>query len=398
MKSNLVYAGVLGAALLLAGTASPVRAQPADNKPIVFGYSASLTGKFATEATDLHRGYELWAENVNKAGGINVGGSKRQVKLVQYDDGSDANAAIRNYERLISRDGVDFTLSPWGSGINFAISAIVEKHKYPTVLATAAADSIFHRGFKYIFAATQMASSFYDALESYLAENKDKIKTVGIAYENFLFTQSLHDTLLKKLDKLGIKVVADEQYPLGGQDFSALLTKIKAAAPDAFIDIDVMPSSVYMTRQMAELGFRPNFYAVNIGPMYEEEFVKKLGNSAEHVMENGFWHHSLPFDGAQAFYDQFSATYKKPPSTDASYGYIAGTIIQQAIEQAGSTDREKVAQALRTGKFNTVLGPYEFDADGINKDQLSFMAQVQNGKRVVVWPKRVATDPVASPY
>ena len=154
-------------------------------------FSASLTGRFATEATDLKHGYQLWADEVNRAGGISVKGQKLPVRLIEYDDASDANAAIRNYERLITKDNVDFILSPWGSGHNFAISAIAEKYKYPSVLATAAADRIFERKFKYIFAATQVASSFYEALGDYLETVKGDIKTVGIAYENFLFTQSL---------------------------------------------------------------------------------------------------------------------------------------------------------------------------------------------------------------
>lgn len=392
----------LGAAIVAAGwlqaAAFPALGQDANKKEIVFGYSDSLTGKYSTEATDLHRGYQLWAEDANKAGGIQLKDRKLPVKLVYYDDASDANTAIRNYDRLITGDQVDFVLSPWGSGNNFAVSTVAEKYQYPIVLATAAADGIFNRNFKYIFAATQMASSFYDALGSYLPTVKDQIKTVAIAYENFLFTQSLHDNLLKRLDPMGLRLVDDEQYPLGGQDFTSLLTKAKAANPDAFIAIDIMPSSIYLTRQMAEIGFKPKLYAVNIGPMYSKEFIDGLGKSAERVIENGFWDSGLPFAGAKKFADEFAAKYGKAPSTDAAYGFIAGTIMQQAIEKAGSLDREQTAAALRNGKFDTILGTYAFDQRGVNKEQLSFIVQVQNGRRIVVWPKSVATGSVELPY
>jgi branched-chain amino acid transport system substrate-binding protein len=398
MKKTLNYlcGGIVAA--LLWQSPGPALAQDAAKKEIVFGYSASLTGRFATEATDLHNGYQLWAEETNKAGGIQVGDRKLPVRLVHYDDASDANSAIRNYERLITLEQVDFVFSPWGSGHNFAISAVTEKYKYPTVLATAAADRIFERNFKYIFAATQVASSFYEALGDYLATVKDEIKTVAIAYENFLFTQSLHDFLLKKLEKVGVRVVADEQYPLAGQDFTSLLTKVKAANPDAFIAINIMPSSVYLTRQMTEVGFKPKLYAVNIGPMYAQEFIGKLGKSAERVIENGFWHPDLPYAGANKFFAEFAAKNKKEPSTDATYAFIAASILQQAIQRAGTLDREKIAQTLRSGKFETILGPYEFDERGVNKDQLSFIAQVQDGKRTIVWPKDVAKGSVKLPY
>ncbi len=376
-----------------AGTAL---AQGGAKNEIVIGYSVSLTGRFSTEGSDTHRAYQMWAEDVNRNGGIAVKdvGRKLPVKLVHYDDSSDTNNSIRNYERLITRDQVDLLFSPWGSGINFAVSALVEKYKIPIVLSSAAADAIFNRGFKYIFETTQLASNMYNSLVDYLASVKGEIKTVAIAHENFLFTQSLRSALLPKLERAGIKVIADEQYPLGAQDFTSLLTKVKAAKPDAFFVLNIMPSSVYMTRQMAEIGFKPRLYGVNIGPMFSEEFIDKLGPITEGVLETGFWHQDLPFEGARRFYDAFAERYKKHPSTDSAYAYISSQILHQAIEQAGTLDREKVARALHSGKFTTILGPYEYDERGVNKHQLSFVVQVQGGKRVIVWPKDVSKGTV----
>lgn len=385
---------LIGQAALVHGAA----AQDANKKEITIGYSISLTGKFSTDATDTHRAYQLWAEQANAAGGIALKGRKLPVKLVHYDDTSDTNTAIRNYERLVTRDQVDLLHSPWGSGLNFAVTAANEKYKIPMVLSSAASDQIFARNLKYIFGSTQLASNFYESLGDYLAANKEQVKTVAIAYENFLFTQSLHDFLLKKLAALNIKVVVDEQYPLGGQDFTSLLTKVKAANPDAFVAINIMPSSVYMTRQMSEVGFKPKLYAVNIGPMFQKEFTDTLGKSAENVVENGFWHQDLPFNGAKKYYGDFIAKYNKTPSTDAAYAYISSTILQAAIEKAGSLDREQITQALRTTKFDTILGPYEFDDRGVNKDQLSFLVQVHGGQRTIVWPKEVAKSGLKMPY
>jgi len=349
---------------------------------------------------EVHRGYQLWAEQVNKQGGIAVKdlGRKLPVKLVHYDDSSDTSNAIRSYERLITRDQVDLLLSPWGSGHNFAISAVTEKYKYPVLLSTAAADEIFSRGFKYIFETTQLASTMYNGLADYLGTMKGQIKTVAIAYENFLFTQSLRTALLPRLERAGIKVVADEQYPLGGQDFTSLLIKIKAAKPDAFLAINIMPSVVYLTRQMAEVGFKPELYAVTMGPMHEEAFVQKLGGITEGIVENGFWHPDLPFEGARQFYDAYVAKFKIAPATDAAYAFIGAQVLQQAVEQAGTLDREKIAATLHSGKFTTILGPYEYDQRGVNKHQLSFLCQLQNGKRVIVWPKEVANATLKLPY
>jgi branched-chain amino acid transport system substrate-binding protein len=391
-KTVALARACLIAALATIGMGQSPAAAQQDPKEIVVGYSISLTGKFSTEASDVHRAYQLWVEEINKRGGVAVkeAGRKLPVRLMHYDDSSDTNNAIRNYERLITKDEVNLLFSPWGSGHNFAISALTEKYQFPIILATAAADRIFERNFKYIFETTQLASRMYDAVVDYLGAVRDRVKTVAIAYENFLFTQSLHDVLKPKLEKAGFQIVADEQYPLGGQDFTSLLTKIKGAKPDAFLLINIMPSSIYVTRQMNEIDFKPRLYAVNIGPMYTDEFIGKLGGVTEGIIENGFWSPDLPYDGARAFFDAYGAKYSRNPSTDGAYAYIAAQILQQAVEQAGTLNRDKVAQTLHSGKFTSILGPYEYDERGVNKHQLIFLCQVQGGKRVTIWPKEIA--------
>ncbi len=379
----------------LCGVVDAATAQ-AQKREITIGYSMPLTGKFSAEGSDADRAYRLWAEQVNAKGGIFVktAGAKLPVKLVQYDDSSETNSAIRNYERLITKDEVDLVFSPWGSGHNFAITTVTERYKYPILLTAAGSDKIFDRGFTHIFETTQLASNMYNSMVDYLVASKDQIQTVAVAYENFLFTQSLHDALMPKLQQAGIKVVADEQYPLGGQDFSGILTKMKSVRPDAVLVLNIMPSSVYITRQMVEIGLKPKLYAVNIGPMFSEEFVAKLGPAAESIVENGFWHPDLPFQGAKAFSTEFQSKYGKVPSTDAAYAYIGAQMIEQAIEQAGTLDRAKITEALHSGKFTSILGPFEFDGKGINKSQELFLCQVQDGKRMIVWPKDVAQAPL----
>ena len=106
------------AVLVLFGAGTSV-ANAQRKSEIVIGYSISLTGKFSTEGSDTHRAYQIWAEEVNKQGGISVKelGGKLPVKLVHYDDSSDTNNAIRNYERLITKDEVDLLFGQRSHGV-----------------------------------------------------------------------------------------------------------------------------------------------------------------------------------------------------------------------------------------------------------------------------------------
>jgi len=359
---------------------------------LVLGYAASMTGKFSTEGTDVKRAYDLWAEQVNAKGGIEVkeAGKKMKVKLVSYDDTSDASTAVKMYEKLITGDKVDLLLSPWGSGNNFAVTAMTEKYEKPVLVSAGSSDSIFTRGLKYVFQTSPLGSKHAEAMIGYLKGKKDEVKTVAIAYENFLFTQTMFDALKPALEAEGFKVVIAEQYPMGGKDFAGLLTKVKSANPDAFILLNIMPASVYVTRQMNELKIKPKFYLAAIGPMFTKEFIEGLGDSSEGVVELGFWHQDLPYPTAKQFEKDFTGKFGKEPSTDAAWAYIACQVLQQAIERTGSTDGKKLAQAMHGGSFDTILGTYKYDDKGVNQNQVVFLTQVQNKKRLIVWPDNIA--------
>jgi branched-chain amino acid transport system substrate-binding protein len=125
--------------------------RPSEKNEVTIGYAVSLTGPFSLSGNDVHRGYQVWVDKIKKEGGLWVGGKRLPIKVIYYDDESNAPTCVKQYERLITSDKVDLILSPWGSQFNFAASAIAEKYHYPIILSTASATNIFERGFKYIF-------------------------------------------------------------------------------------------------------------------------------------------------------------------------------------------------------------------------------------------------------
>lgn len=390
MKLRRFYSlGVL-AALCLALSAGVGIIQASETKEITIGYAVSLSGRFAVEGKETDRGYRMWRDQINEAGGLRIGEKRYPVKFVFYDDESNPSICTKLYDKLITRDKVDLILSPWSSGLNFAASAVAEKYRYPLIMSSASATKIFERGFKYIFETTQLSPTMMEPWGGFFRENGDKIKTVAVLYENFLFTLALKESLVEYLKEAGVKLVLNEKYPLGGKDFTGLLLKVKAANPDALMVLNIMPASVYATRQANEVGVQPKMIMVNIGPMFEEDFIGGLGGLSEKVYESGFWHPQLPFAGAKKFAKEFEAIYKKKPSTDAAYAYISTQVLTQAIEKAGSIDREILTKTLHSEKFQTILGPYDYDERGVNKVQRGFIAQVQKKERVIVWPKDLA--------
>ena len=108
---------------------------------IKIGYAISKTGpNTGGAAVTTIPNYELWVKEVNAAGGIKLGDKRVPIEIVQYDDRSSAEEAVRALERLINQDKVDFILPPWGTGLNLAVGPILNKDGYPHLAATAVTD------------------------------------------------------------------------------------------------------------------------------------------------------------------------------------------------------------------------------------------------------------------
>jgi branched-chain amino acid transport system substrate-binding protein len=114
------------------------RRVPAAAQDIRIGYAISRTGPFAAGAQiSQEPNYIMWAEQVNAAGGLTVGGKKRKIELIGYDDRSEVETMVRTYEKLMGSDKVDLILPPWGTGMNFALMPLAQRHRYPMLSPTA---------------------------------------------------------------------------------------------------------------------------------------------------------------------------------------------------------------------------------------------------------------------
>ena len=130
MTHTLRRREILLAAIAAAGTGS---AYAQADGPVRIGFSMARTGIMAVATPPQQTTYDLWREQVNAAGGLDVGGKKRQVEFVSYDDQSNPGQAVRIYEKLITDDKVDLLLAPWGTPFHIAIAPVLEKYKFPVV-------------------------------------------------------------------------------------------------------------------------------------------------------------------------------------------------------------------------------------------------------------------------
>ncbi len=377
-------------ALMVTGTLFAGPALAADE--ITFGGAISQTGRYAEPAGRFVNAYRLFADQQNARGGL-LG---KKMKVVLLDDKSDKQTSIKLFEKLITQDKVDLTLGPYSSGITDAVANVLERYKYPTLAPGASSKVVWQKGRKYIFNQNAIAQN-YQRGAIHLAKEIG-VKRIAIVGEDSLFPRQSAEGAVEWAKKLGLEVVLNENYPRKQTDFTALLQKIKARRAEALISNSYFADASAQIRQLRELNINLQIFAGTVGPGLPR-FAKQLGNTAEYVLGFSQWEPKpaiLKFPGMEQFISAYEKRHGIKPNYHAGIAYVAMQITSQAITKAGSHDRHEVWKALRTSSFPTVMGTWKVDENNLN-DHEGLTFQILDGKRKIVWPKKIAEAPYKLP-
>ena len=379
----------------LAGATGQAGAQDS----LKIGAAVSLSGNFAREGGLLRDGYELWRERVNAAGGLKVGGKTYQVQVVSYDDESKAQTSAQLTEKLISDDGVSFVFGPYSSGIATATAVISERYKALTLAPMATANSLYARGYKYIFTPSPLADQGLVPILNLAKTLDPEPKTVAIVGPDDLFPNITGEGAKKRAEELGLKVVYTGKYPKGANDLSAVATQIKAAAPDMILATGYVQDSILLVKSLRELRVPAKLIglATAVGV---QDFRSALGEAANGIMGVDYWVPTLTwkdpvFGDSAGFEKAFQGKYGKAPTFHAASGAAAGVILQLAMEKAGSVDPTKVREALLSMSGETFYGMFKFNQNGVNTEAGLNVSQIVGGQPKVIYPIAVKqADPI----
>ncbi len=359
-------------------------------EPVRIGFGISRTGDTAPTAAGPLAAYELWRDQVNARGGLDVKGEKRPVEFVIYDDQSDVSKEAAIYEKLISDDKVDLLLSPWGSHNHFAIVGVLEKHQFPMVGSTASSLQIRSLKAKNIWFPT---SSMPDAHGREMAKMlKDLgVKTVAVNTVQSGFPMENRQELLPALKEVGIKVVLDRQYALGAKDMTSTLAEIKKLQPDAVINLSYPPDAILYMRGAREQNITVPFQFLLVGPT-AAFFSKMFGANLDNIVTMGHWSPDKEdWPKARAFFDAYKEkTGEAPDYLDAVLAYMSAEILEQAVAKAG-LDKDALRETISTETFDTINGPVRFE--GVqNVTTPTMFLQFQDGAAQIIHPPEMATS------
>ena len=362
---------------------------------ITFGAALSLTGRISTEGRLVQVGYDIYVDEINKRGGIKVGGKPHRVAIKYYDDQSDAATSVKLYEKLINEDNIQLLLGPYSSGVTFATSVVAEKYQLPMVAAHAAATGVYSRGFKNLFATLTPVDQYTGNIIKMAAQANPRAQRVALVHENALFPQASIDAAERQAKAAGLEVVYKEAYPTGTKDFAAMIEAMKARNPDALIAAGYTGDMIVLARQTSEQKVPLKMIGFTLGPTLPG-FVESLGQKAEGIIEPVQWTADAGYkDEIFGWTSAELATlcekttkhvcdYHPPQSIAALQVY------QRAIEKADSLDPQKVRDAIAQTNIVTAYGPVRFNELGQNIAKGMTVVQIQNGKPVEVYPANAA--------
>jgi branched-chain amino acid transport system substrate-binding protein len=401
MRTRWVAAALLIAFTLVSPGAPWLGALRADGQQKEFkvGVALSLSGIFSKDAGLFKEVYDLWAETVNKAGGIKVKGTGYPVRITYYDDESSPQKSAQLIERLATADKVDLILAGFGSSIAFAATAVAEKYKYPYISGAASANPIFERGYKYFFATLNKTFDEVEGAAKVFGMVNPKPQRAAVIGSDHLFGKLSAEGFKKFMGEMGIDVVHFEIFPLDLTDYNSLLLKVKRTNPDVLLVGGLFSHALRVMKATKEVDFSPKGIAFSYGPTVPE-FLKEFGKDAEGVIAASEWLPTFPFKdpvfgSAAQFNEAIQQKYGHP--ADYVQAAAAGGLVaqQKAIETLGlvpplgEKEREALMEQLHKQDVQTLYGQVKFAADGSIVQKPPIAVQIQNGKFAPVYPKDV---------
>jgi branched-chain amino acid transport system substrate-binding protein len=363
----------------------------ASGSPDTIGASLSLSGDFAADGQAFEKGYQLWAADQNKAGGL-LG---HPVKLDIVSDASSPAQVVTNYEKLISSDHAQLLFGPFSTLLTVPSSKVVARYGDAFVEGAGGAPAAFGNGLHNIFDVSLPVIDNLVPFAHWLVSlpPAQRPTTAAIATSDDPFTEPQLPLAAKILQSGGIKIVYNKVFPAEVTDYAPIATSVASTGAQAFLlgSVDVPTVSAFI-HTFIQQHYNPKAFIATAGPDQGAAFLKAIGgpSNAEGIMVPNGWYPGYSNAQSQRMVNEYVARYGGSPSdvnADVAEAYSVGQVVAQAVAATHSLDNAKVISYLHSGvTLNSVQGPVKFDSLGENGAAAAFAFQWQKGNLVQVLP------------
>lgn len=368
--------------------------------PIVIGASLPLTGPLQAFGTSLQTGYEAAIDEVNAAGGLDVGGTAHEVQLVVQDNASDGDKAGEQARSLVLDSGAIALLGPATPPLTIPVSAVAEQLKVPLISTItpikgwlSGTDAGYSYSWDVFFDEVQMTQTQYQAAD--LVDTNKKV---------VIFTDTEEDGPIQgqlwtdNAATYGYEVAAHIEFPVGNTNFSTQVAEAKASGADIILAQIIPPDGIALLKEMKAQGFDPKLV-----------FMEKAGNTggfvditeglAEGVLAANWFAEGIGTDREAEFIEKYTETAGGVNSNLGTivYGYSIAKVLFDAITTAGSTEADAVNTAIGATDAQYPAGHIVFDGDHASALPVVQTQWVGSDQIMVLTTDGAAANPITAP-
>ena len=370
---KLMKTVMIGAAMIFAACGGEKKVP--ETTTVKIGGLAPLTGSLAIYGVTTTNGAELAVKEINANGGING----KQIDYIVLDTKGDATESVMAYNKLVD-DKVAAVIGDITSKPTVAVAEIAAQDNMPMITPTGTQVDITEAGpnvFRVCF-----TNPYQGTVLATLAKERFGAETAGILVNNSSdYSDGIAKAFTEQAEKLGINITVKEGYADGDRDFRAQLTKIATVNPDVLLIPEYYEQASLIAAQAREMGVKSIF----VGSDGWDGISKTLDETAYKVIENSYFtnHFSMQDESQkiQNFIKAYKDAYKEDPSAFSALGYDAVYMVKEAIEKAGSTEKQAIVDALKGIEYDGITGYLTFDENN-NPVKAVTILKIQNGEYV----------------
>ena len=368
----------------------------ASEEPVMIGVPLPLTGNLKGFGLMMKNSFEMAQESLNEAGGING----RPVEIVFADDEGKVASVKPAFDKLLAAKPV-MLVGGYASDPTYQMAKLAQKKDVPFLICTASADKITQKGWKNIYRLNPPISEYTKGLEDFLVNNF-KPKSMAIIYENSMFGTNGAMRMTEFCQDQAIEIRAQIDYDktrINPGYLRSLVAPLTEETPDVIYMISYLEDAVMLVQQIRDIKLN-SLLIGGAGGFTLEDFVKRAGKSANHLMSVSLWSEQVLYTGAREYYEQYVARYGKSPDYHGAEAYSALLVVSDALKRAKSFSPKNIREALNRTYVITPFAPVKFYSyeDFERQNTINTLVlQIINGKFETIWPPELASAPFVLP-
>lgn len=345
MKKFRIIFLVLTIGFILVATACS-QSSSGSNDEILIGSVLPVSGNNATDGKDMQNAMLMAIEEVNEKGGV-LG---KQIKLEVADDECDPQAATTAANKLVSSNVVA-VVGGYCSGATLPASGVFHNAGIPMIVPAANSSELPAQGYDTLFLINGLVPDQAKTAVDYFFDKG--AKNIVVIHDNSAYSKNLADFAVQFVEEKGGTVLSLEAINPEEKDFGALMTKLKSLNPDGTFFTGYYAAAGLMKKQFEQKDV-PGLFMVGDGS-YSQDLIDIAGEDAEGILVTATPQANF-IPGAEEFVKKYTEKYNLSPGPYSALSYNGMMLLFDAIERAGSTEPEKIKQAIKETKAFEAIG------------------------------------------